>query len=278
MNNYKTKDLVWNNICLLIPLIIYGIYKNGYLLYEKNLINLLQIFKPLYLVLIGIIVLVIYDLIRYKKIRIDYNLVSVILIGMIVPYNINYFVYTVVFIILFIFTEIISKYINFNKVCFIYLVIILINFLFNKFTFCNPLELNNNYNFTLIDLFLGRGVGGISSTCSLLCLISYIFLLFNFYYKKDIPLFINITYIIFAFIYFLITKNSSILINNDLIFGSIFVSALPIYSPYKVKNQIIYGIIIGILAFIISIFFNNIMAIYIATFVMSIRFNKKILK
>ena len=39
----------------LIPLIIYGIYKNGILLYNLNLINFLEIFKILYLLIIILI-------------------------------------------------------------------------------------------------------------------------------------------------------------------------------------------------------------------------------
>ena len=49
-------SLVIQNISLLIPLIIYAIYKNGYLIYQKELISIISIFKPLYLVLISIFI------------------------------------------------------------------------------------------------------------------------------------------------------------------------------------------------------------------------------
>ena len=44
-----------------IPLIIYGLYKNGYLIYKKGLISIWLLFKPLYLVLIGIIIKVMFS-------------------------------------------------------------------------------------------------------------------------------------------------------------------------------------------------------------------------
>ena len=56
MKNSKTREIVMNTIYILIPLLIYGVYKNGYLIYEKGLINFFDILKPLYLVLIGIII------------------------------------------------------------------------------------------------------------------------------------------------------------------------------------------------------------------------------
>jgi len=278
MKKYKTKDIVMQNIYLLIPLIIYAIYKNGYLIYQKNLINFINIFKPLYLVIISIIIKIVIDLIKYKKIKIDYNLIYVILISMIMPYNINLLLFITTFTLLYILTLFIEKYIKFNKVCFIYLIIILINFLINDFTYLTPLEINYSYSFNFLDLLIGRNIGGISSTSILFSLIAYIILINNFYYKKDIPITINVTYLTFSFIYFLITNNTEYLLNSELIFASIFISTLPEYSPYKARNQLIYGILIGIITFIISLFFNSIISIYIATFVISLFLNIRQIK
>lgn len=262
--------LIKENICLLIPFIIYGIYKNGYLIYQKNLINFLVIIKPLILCLIGVIIKIIIDYIKDKKIQMDYNLIYVILIGMIMPYNINIFLYIVLFLILYIISLFLNKYLKINKVCFIYLAVILIHFIFNDYTYLNPLEQNYNFSFEFIDYLFGRGIGGISSTNIFLSLVAYIYLINNFYYKKDIPFVINITYLILSFIYFFITNNSSFLLNSELIFASVFICTLPEYSPYKVSHQIIYSISIGIISFIVSVAFNNIIAIYIATLIVSI--------
>lgn len=270
LKNYKTKDLVIQNIFLLIPLIIYGIFKNGYLIYEKNLVGFIGMFKPLYLILISISIKIIVDFIRYKKIKIDYNLLYVILIGMIMPYNINLLIYTIALTTLYIITLFIEKHFKFNKVCFIYLFIILINFIFNDYTFMSILDQKYSYSFDFFDLFIGRSIGGIASTSIFFSLIGYIILINNYYYKKDIPLVINITYLFLAIIYFIFTKNSEILLNSDLVFASIFISALPEYSPYKVKNQIIYSVIIGIISFILTIFFDSIISIYLVTFIVSL--------
>lgn len=266
----RVDRLVKENICLLIPLVIYACYKNGYLLYQKNLINFFSIFKPLYLVLISIGIKVIIDLIRYKKINLDYEYIYATLIGMIMPYNINIFMYLILCSIFYLLSLFLDKYIKVNKVCLIYLLIISIHFIFNDFTFMNIMEKNYTFNFEFLDYLFGRNVGSISTTSIILSLIAFIYLINDYYYKKDIPFTINIVYLILTFIYFLITNNSSFILNSELIFASIFIAPLPMYSPYRVNNQILYAIIIGILTFIISIIFNSIISIYISIFIVSL--------
>lgn len=278
MKNKTIKNLVLENLYILIPFILYGIYKNGYLIYQRKLINIFMILKPLYLVLIGLAIKIIIDLVKNKKIIIDYNLLYVVLIAMIMPYNINLIIYTITFLLSYILLLFLDKYFKLNKVCLIYLIIVLVNTIFNNFTYLNPLEEKYNFSFSFLDLLIGRNVGGISATSILFDLIAFYFLTFNFYYKKDIPLIINITYLCLAFIYFFITNNSNYLLNSELIFASIFISTLPMYSPYKVTNQIIYSIFIGLITFIISITFNSVISIYIATLLTSLLSNIKIKK
>jgi len=187
---------------------------------------------------------------------------------MIMPYNINYLVYIILFSILYF----LSTFINLkvNKVCIIYLIILLVNSLFNDFTYLNPLEINYSYNFEFLDYLFGRNIGGISTTSIILSLISYIYLINNYYYKKDIPFIINLSYLFLSFIYFIFTNNNTFLLNSELIFASIFIATLPEFSPHKRNFQIIYSLLIGILTFVISILFNSIISVYIAIFIISL--------
>lgn len=276
MKTKKISNLVIQNIIILIPFILYGIYKNGYLIFERNLINFSNIFKPLYLILISVAIKIIFDLVKYHKIKIDFNFVYCLLISMIMPYNINYLVFTFSFLILYILSNFLEKYCKFNKVCLIYLGIILINSIFNEFTFQNILESKYSYSFNFWDLLMGRNIGGIASSSIFFSLIIYVLLINNIYYKKDIPYAINITYLLLMIGYFLITKNSSNILNSELIFGSILVSTNPESSPFKIINQILYGILIGTLAFFITIIFNGVIAVYLATFMASLLTNIRI--
>ena len=263
MNRKTTKRLIIENICLLIPLILYGLYKNGYLIYIRKLTNFINIFKNIYLVIIALLVKIIYDLIKYKKINFDYDLVNLILVSMVMPYNINILVYTVTLIVSFIISDYLQKYFKFNRVCFIILFIVLINGLIFNFSYLNPIENKFTFSFTFFDYLFGKSTGGISSTSIIFSFIAYIYLVNTLYYKKDIPLVINIVYLFLGFIYYLITKND-ILLNSELIFSSIFIATLPKYSPSSFKGQIIYSIVIGILSFILYMLFNNVLLIYLA--------------
>ncbi len=278
MKKKTTKDIVIINIILLIPLIIYGIFKNGYLLYERNLIPFYIIFKPLYLTIISILIKFFFDFITTKKINVNYNLLYMILISMIMPYNINILVYIITLIITYLLTSLLETKFKFNKVALIYLIIILINSIFNGLTFQNPLESTASFNFSFLDLLMGRCIGGISSTSIIFSLLAYTLLINSYYYKKDMPLFINISYLFLSFIFYLITHNSDILLNSELIFASIFIAPLPKYSPYKVKGQVIEGILIGIISFIISILFNKVISIYISIFLVSLLANLSLKK
>ena len=255
MKKKTTKEIVIINILFLIPLLIYGLFKNGYLLYEKNLVNMIMLFKPLYLTLISIVIKFLFDLIIDHKISINYNLLVMILVSMIMPYNINILLYTITLSITYFLTTLLENKIKFNKVCLIYLIIILINFFANGLNFMSPLESKYTFSFSFLDLLIGRSIGGISSTSIFFSLLAYTLLFNSYYYKKDIPFSINLTYLFFAFIYLLITNNN-LLLNSEIIFASIFIAPLPKYSPYKIKGQIISGILIGIITFILSLLIN----------------------
>ena len=189
------------------------------------------------------------------------------------PYNINLIVYIITLTITYGLFLFINKKININRVCFMYLIIIIINSIFNTFTYQNILESTYNYSFSYVDYLMGRNIGGISSTSILFCLLTFSYLTYSIYYKKDIPLGINITYLILIFIYYFITKNNLYLINSELLFGSIFVSTIPMYSPYSKSKQIIYSIFIGIISFVITITFNSVISIYVATLIASLLMN-----
>ncbi len=271
----KTKNLVLLELALLIPFIFYSLYKNGYLIYSKGLISGVAIFKILYLLLISLGIKIGLDLIKYRKVKIDYNLVYAFLIPMIVPYNINYLLYTVITLISFIINFFLTKKISYNPVCLSYIAIILGEYLLFGLDFQSPLESNYTFSFSLIDLLFGRLTGGIASTSIILSLLAFSILIYNFYYKKDIPLYLNFTYLLLTFLYFLITKDSHFILNSEVIFASIFIAPLPLCSPFKRGWQIIYGILIGLVTFIFSLILNSIISVYLAILILSFLNNVK---
>ena len=59
----SNKEIVKNYLFLLIPLVLFSCYKNGYILYNKNLVTLLYVFKPLIMFVTALITSFIIELI-----------------------------------------------------------------------------------------------------------------------------------------------------------------------------------------------------------------------
>ena len=94
-NKVNKNNIILNYLFLLVPFIIYSIYKNGYLLYENNLITFVNIFKPLYFILLSIIITLVIYFIKYKKIELSFNLLNMIILAMIVSPRTNYIVFSI---------------------------------------------------------------------------------------------------------------------------------------------------------------------------------------
>ena len=125
---YENKDIIKNYIILLIPLVLFSCYKNGYILYSKNLVTLLYIFKPLIMFVGALITSFLIELIysNTKKVSIvntlrdSYLPLYGALFSLIVPVNINPFLY----IFLLIGVLLISKllFFLFRHLCLIFII------------------------------------------------------------------------------------------------------------------------------------------------------------
>ncbi len=277
------KKMCFIYICSLIPLILYGFYKNGIFLYQKKYVNFLGMFKPLLFLLIGgtigILVNIIYEkLVKKSKAKImdvifgDFYVVYSILISCVVSINTNIFLFSIVtFLILFL-----SKFIKTNKlniVCLVSLIIFLIMSIFNKFSFLNTYEMGNNFNLDALDYLFGKGSGGIFTTNILFLIISYIILYNTKVYKKSIPIFAFITFTILVVIYCIINNNIGNILNmlftNGILFSFVYLATDTVSSSYTKIGQIIFGIIVGLLTFILYLI-NPILSSFGAIFIASI--------
>lgn len=272
INKMNKNKLILSYICLLIPFIIYGIYKNGYLLYQNNLITFISMFKPLFFVLISVLITIGIEFIFNKKFSISFNLINMILLAMIISIRTNYIVFIILIIIFDLLFIFIKDKIKMNYVCIFFLIVYIINLIFNV-SLLNIAEMNYDYKLSILDVILGRNVGGMSSTSILFSIIAFMILSLSVYYKKYIPIIINSIYLLFSLIFGVLFNDYSLLLNSSVLFGSIFIATLPLYSPYSIKGMIIYSFIIGLFTFILNIF-NPYIGIYIAILIASFFIDK----
>ena len=253
---HDTKDinsLINSYYIALIPLLIFGFYKNGLLLYFNNLINLKYIFIPLYFYLISIIVGFIIAKIFKESPKL--NILISLIITSSISLNTNIYMYIIVLFISFLIAKYIWYKYKFNYEALIRLMIIL-SLLFNSYSYMNILESLNKFNYNLSDIFIGHGIGGIASTSLLLCLISLIILSLNKFYKKEVVYSSLVSFIILSLgkIFLLMDLDYlKVFLNGHIYFALIFMGGSLITSPHHKSGMIIYGIIIGIFTFFLSL-------------------------
>lgn len=264
-NSHKNK---LNNLMLwlLIPFMIFGFYKNGIKLYSLGYVNFLEMFKPIIMIVISVVISYLFSKWN-KEDFVGYPLLCNILISMCSSLQLNIFIYLGLLIGL----NILIKFVKVNIVpIFMIIDIIAMKFLPGD-AFLNTLEESVTYSYSVLDYFLGKGFGGVSNTLLIMSVISLVLLILNIEYKKHIPLTAFITYYSLIIIYAFISSNASIdlFINNNVIFGFIFISTISIYTPYSKGACYIYGLLLGILTFA-SIFVDVNLGVYIVILVLGI--------
>lgn len=250
-------------ILSLLPLILFGFYKNGISLYIKKYVNIYGMFRPLLFILIGFIIGILVNIIYEKIIKKNkgkniifssFHPIYGILIACIISINCNIILFSLVsFIVLFI-----SKFIKNNKINYVALsslIIFLIMNIFGEFSFLNIYEASNKFNLNAIDYMFGKGSGGIFTTNIILLVVSFIFLYNIKTYKKSISISSISTFVILV-VSFCIYKNEignimNILFTNGILFSFIYIATDSISSSYTSKGKVIYGILVGLFTFLL---------------------------
>lgn len=260
----------------IIPLLIFGFYKNGIKSYDG-----IYILHPLILDLVGFASGAVVSIILEKKKPLTsfYPFYGLLSASLVFP-NTSIIVFGLIcFISLFIYKKINKN--NVNIVCVIALIVILISN-FYETSYLN-LVINSNTNLDGLDYLLGKGSAGLNASCTLLSLASYLYLSTKAFYKREIPLYSFLTYSILMVIYlsFIGDINSLFvrLLSNGTIFSLVFVSTMGTTSSYTKRGRICYALILGILLFILSFSFPS-LAVISAIFLVSImhKYIDKLLK
>ena len=256
----------------LIPLVLYALYKNGIVLYNANLINFFSIFKVLYLIIISLIIYVIFSIITKRKLKLNLELLSILIIPLFMPYSINLIIYSISLFILLFINHYLSKILKYNNISFIILGIILVLIIFNKYNYLNPIEQTNNYLYTFLDLLFGRNPGGIAASSIIIGLILIIYYSIFTIYKQNIAISSIIAFLILTGI--LNNFNINSLLNSNAILSFILIAPELKNTPVSLRGTIIYGIVVGIISALlcqfVSIYTGAFIAIFIVSFIYGI--------
>lgn len=274
------KSISLVRLLLLLPMIIYGIYKNGIFLYQSELISMYEMFKPIIILigsaLLGALVNIIYEyLIKKSKdnlIDVLFSSFSIeygILVACIMTINVNIYIYfSVLAVILFI-----SKFTNnrINSMCIAFLIIYIISTLVGEFSYANAYETSRTFALEFMDYLIGRAPGGMASTHILFMLLALFGMFLTNNNKSSISLAASLVYISLILGYSLITNNdfSSMLFSNNFLFIAGFIATDSVTSCYTKNGMLLYGVLLGLLSFIIYLW-NPIIAPIIAVIILSL--------
>lgn len=271
----------------LLPIIIFTVYKNGYIPYSHGLISFIEIFNPLLTIFIGaltsFVVESIYALILKKKnyIKNSYAFFPGLFLALILPLHTPIYIVVIGSVIASISKIIFGGFGKnmFNPALVGYLFIILVfssilttdNY-FNQYeldTISSPTPLTNasmvsgigSYDELvepygdLSNFLIGTIPGSLAETSALLCIVAYIYLSFTKTIKWRIPLVYVATVFIITFgIGRLLGEGIYYplfhILSGGLMFGAVFMATDPITSCVTPIGQVLQGILLGIITVI----------------------------
>lgn len=283
----STNKIMLHLLVALLPIIIFTVYKNGYIPYGHGLISFIEIFNPLLTIFIGaltsFVVESIYALILKKKnyIKNSYAFFPGLFLALILPLHTPIYIVVIGSVVASISKIIFGGFGKnmFNPALVGYLFIILVfssilttdNY-FNQYeldTISSPTPLTNasmvsgigSYDELvepygdLSNFLIGTIPGSLAETSALLCIVAYIYLSFTKTIKWRIPLVYVATVFIITFgIGRLLGEGIYYplfhILSGGLMFGAVFMATDPITSCVTPIGQVLQGILLGIITVI----------------------------
>lgn len=278
-SNKTIRTISLTRILFLLPIIIYGYYKNGISLYW-NTKNISCLITPLIIligsILIGILVNLFYEsLIKKRKKSImnmifsSFHLEYAIIMACLTTVNINLLVYFSILTIFLLVSKFIKNRVNIMSIIFI--IIYLISIYQFSFDYTNIFEASNPFKHNIIDYLLGNYSGGLFATNVSFILVAYIGLTITNNTKTPITLYTILSFLLLSATYCLISKHNfyEMIFLNNYFFIFTYVITDSVTSCYTNNGTIVYGLLIGTLTFGLY-FLNPILAPYIAVLIISL--------
>lgn len=284
----STDKMMFNLIISLIPIILFSIYKHGYIPYVNNKTNFVGLIYPLIFIVIGALTSYLIEFVYYKfikknnEIKNSYSIFPGLFLALILPIKTPIYVLilgaSVASISKILFGGFGKNIFNPALIGYIFVVASYSGFFTTNY-YLNNYELDTISSSTpltnasmisdigsyeklvkpygnLFDFFIGTIPGSLGETSALLCLIAFIYLTAT----KTIKWRISVSYITTVFI---ITFGIGRLLgqgiyyplfhilSGGLMFGAVFMATDPVTSTVTPTGQILQGLFLGILTVIL---------------------------
>ncbi len=253
-----------------ILLIIFGIYKNGVVPFINDYSTLTEMIFIFILPLLSFLIGCLFDYFWKNKDLFNSKFYS-LLFTMIIPIETNFFLYFLclsVFLFIYNYLSLKKNDSSFNLITYAKLFLVIILIVFKSYNYQNVIEESGIFQYSILDILLGYGIGGIYTTSVFLIILSLIILAIDNYYKKEISFYSYGIYLITLFIYAFIKQDMSLILvymfSSSILFGLIFIATLSNYSPYTKKMKFFYSLVLGCSILPFSLLVNFQEGIYIS--------------
>ncbi len=241
--------------------IAFGWYKNALVPYLNGYYSFSHLFYILLYPLSGLAIGALFDTLFKNKMPYD-NKFYGLLFSLIVPISTNIFLFLLILtLLLFLNTLWISKkdldlhFIVLGK-------LLLVAFLWGigKYYYANLLEESHLFVYSYLDHLFGHIESGLFTSSAILILGSFLLLVFDPYYKKEIPFYGYGVYLLTLVLFSIYKGNMNFLLAHmfspDVLFLLVILAPLSNFSPYSKKRIAIYSIFVGFLILPFSLLTN----------------------
>ncbi len=238
--------------------LLFGLYKNGLLLVMNGYSDKTVFIHLLLMPLSGFIMGLLYDKVGHQNNYYPSSL-YLLLLAMIMPLNLNIFIYLGLSCLFLVFLFFTSRW-SYNLIAFVKVLSLVLVGSQSISLYYNALETSGAFNYNFLDTLIGFQPSAIYTSSFILGIFALIFLLFDYYYKKEIALSSLVSYLLTLLILALVKGNILIFISNafnSLIWFTLtLIGPLNSFSPVYRRTKIIYGGLIGILTVLFSSYLN----------------------
>ena len=279
----STSKILINYYFIVLFLTMFSFYKNGIVLYTNHYVGLFGLLKPILLPLSGLVIGFIIELLskifiqNKKNIKI-YTLADSFLpligalIGLTSSININLVTSMIITSIIIIIYKAFPIFKRINIIAAARLLGAILLIFANHYSYLNILEKTKSYSFNFIELFFGKTNGSLGSTNLFILIIILIFLWGSSIYKRYLPIYIIISYFITSIIIFGLGNNINFgasIFNSELLFVSIIVAPISIFSPYTKRGILAFGIMVGVIGALAVTYISAREGLYLTVLVLS---------
>lgn len=266
---YGQKDIVKVYFASILLLIIYGLYKNVYLLLSFEEATILDLLTPVVVFSLPVLLIIITNFIKSKKFNISLLDLRWVLIALFIPPKVDLIIYSVLLILFFFISN--KAKININFSLLFYIILIIVLSLFDNNIFQNAMEQNSKFIFSYFDLAVGRSIGPIFTSSLVFVIVSYLILASSLIYKRSITIISGMVLSLFLVLYTVLGID---VYNIAGLFATLIFLAPDTYlSPIKKRETLVYSVLIGLLTSILCLLFNFYIAPFIAILVIQILSN-----